>query len=58
MSRFKNKKDFEEWAQDQFKKYGIQQPETYTTQELKDHNPGIPNSFIDKHTTNRDKVVE
>jgi hypothetical protein len=53
---FKNRADFEVWAFDQFDRYGIRQPDTYTEQELIDFNPAVPVKFIKQHIKNRDKV--
>lgn len=58
MKGFKNKKDFTEWAFDQFHKYGIRQPDTYTEHELIDLNPAVPAGFIKQHVKNRDKNHE
>ena len=33
---FNTRQDLTEWAIEQFNKYGIRQPETYTEQEIKD----------------------
>ena len=52
---FKNKKELTEWALNQFKKYGIRQPDTYTAAELKYLNPGVPADFIDQHVAKRNK---
>jgi hypothetical protein len=57
MSKFHNKEDFEQWAYDQFNKYGIRQPDTYSEQELIDLNPGVPIDFIKSHVAKRDKNV-
>jgi aspartyl-tRNA synthetase len=56
MKGFKNKKEFEQWAYDQFDRYGIRQPDTYTEQELIDLNPAVPTDFIKQHVKNRNKV--
>lgn len=56
MSKFKNKAEFETWAYDQFIKYGIRQPDTYSEQELINLNPAVPVDFINQHVKNRDKV--
>mgnify|MGYP001160117399 FL=1 len=45
---FKTKEDLTHWALDQFNKYGIRQPETYTEQEIKDACPEVPSWFINK----------
>jgi|TARA_B100000902_G_C27106559_1_gene811464 hypothetical protein len=47
---FKNKQDVTDWALDQMNKYGIRQPESYTSQEIKDACPEVPNWFINKPT--------
>jgi hypothetical protein len=57
MKGFKNKKDFTEWAHDQFHKYGIRQPDMYTEQELIDLNPAVPVGFIKQHVKARGKTV-
>jgi hypothetical protein len=58
MKGFKNKAEFTEWAYDQFTKYGIRQPDTYTAKELEDLNPTVPSWFIKQHVVKRDKVVK
>lgn len=58
MKGFKNRKEFEEWAYDQFRLYGIRQPDTYSEQELIDLNPTVPADFIKQHVKNRDKVKQ
>lgn len=58
MSKFKNRQQFEEWAFDQFTRYGIRQPDTYNEQELVDFNPSIPVDFIKQHVKNRDEITE
>ena len=45
LSRFKNRQEFEEWTQDQFIRYDIRQPDTYTEHKLID-------------LTKKDKVTE
>jgi hypothetical protein len=57
MSKFKNRQQFEEWAFDQFKRYGIRQPDTYSEQELIDLNPTVPADFITQHTKARDAAT-
>jgi hypothetical protein len=54
MSLFRNKKEFENWARDQFNKYGIRQPDTYSAEELKQLNPAVPEWFVDRHVAKRD----
>jgi len=49
----KNKEELTEWALDQFTKYGVKQPDTYTAEELKYLNPGVPTDFIDQHVAKR-----
>jgi len=49
---FKNKEDLTEWAYDQFNKFGVKLPETYSEQELIDLNPGVPVYFIKSHIKN------
>ena len=44
-----SKKELAEWALNQFAKYGVKQPDTYTAEELKYLNPGVPVDFIDRH---------
>ena len=56
MKGFKNKQEFEQWAYNQFARYGIRQPDTYTEQELIDLNPAVPVEFIKQHVQNRNKV--
>ena len=58
MKGFKNKQDFEEWAYEQFAKYGVRQPNTYSEQELIDLNPSVPVDFICNHVQKRDKVYK
>tara|TARA_A200000159_G_scaffold159563_1_gene178362 strand:- start:94 stop:276 length:183 start_codon:yes stop_codon:yes gene_type:complete len=45
---FNTKQDLTEWAIEQFNKYGIRQPETYTEQEVKDACPEVPSWFTKK----------
>ena len=45
----KSKEELTEWALNQFTKYGVKQPDTYTAEELKYLNPGVPVDFIDRH---------
>lgn len=52
---FKNKQDLTDWAMDQFNKYGIRQPDTYTEQELIDLNPTVPVDFIKQHVRDRNE---
>ena len=52
---FKTKKEFADWAYEQFDKYGVRKPETYTAEELKYLNPVVPTDFIDEHVKARDK---
>lgn len=54
MKGFKNKKDFEDWAYDQFDKFNVRKPETYTEQELINLNPSVPTWFIKQHVKKRD----
>lgn len=56
MKNFKNKKELTNWAYEQFDKYNIPKPETYSADELKYLNPGIPEQFIDEHVAKRGKV--
>jgi len=51
---FNTKKELTEWAIEQFNKYGIRQPETYTEQEIQDACPEIPNWFVKQHVQERD----
>ena len=46
MAGFRTRSDFEEWAREQFRKYGIVQPEMYSTEELIELNPSVPEDFI------------
>ena len=50
-----NKEELTEWALDQLTKYGVRQPDTYTADELKYLNPGVPADFIDQHIAKRNK---
>lgn len=34
MKGFKNREEFDNWAYNQFNKYGIRQPDTYTEQNV------------------------
>lgn len=52
---FKNKEDLTNWAYDQFNKFGVRIPESYSEQELIDLNPQVPVYFIKSHMKN-DKV--
>lgn len=58
MKGFKNRKEFEEWTFDQFNRYGIRQPDTYSEQELIDLNPSVPVDFIRQHVKKRDKMSQ
>lgn len=58
MSKFKNRAEFEAWAYEQFDKYGIRQPNTYSQEELIELNPGVPVDFIRNHVKKRDGVVK
>jgi hypothetical protein len=53
MKGFRNRRDFEQWARDQFNKYGIKQPDLYTEQDLIDLNPDVPVDFINQHASER-----
>lgn len=54
MKGFKSKKEFEDWTYEQFDKYGVRKPETYTEDELIYLNPTVPVSFIKEHVRKRD----
>ena len=58
MKGFRDRQEFEQWAYDQFRRYGIRQPDTYSEQELIDLNPAVPVDFIKQHVKNRDKVKQ
>ena len=45
----KSKEKFEDWAYEQFDKYNVRKPESYTAKELKYLCPDIPEDFIDRH---------
>jgi hypothetical protein len=49
-----NKEEFVVWAYDQFKKYGIRMPESYSAKEIKEYCPDVPASFVDQHVKERD----
>ena len=51
-----NKEELTEWALDQLTKYGIRQPDTYTADELKYLNPGVPADFINQHRSEERRV--
>ena len=53
--KFKSKKDMSDWAYEQFNKYNVRRPESYTEQELVDLNPTVPVEFIKEHVRKRDK---
>jgi hypothetical protein len=53
--RFKNKKEMTDWAYEQFDKFGVRKPESYTEQELINLNPSVPVDFIKQHVKNRNK---
>lgn len=57
MKGFKTRVEFEEWAYDQFFRYGIRQPDTYSEQELTDLNPSVPVDFITQHVKARDAAT-
>ena len=44
--KFKSKKDMSDWASEQFDKFNVRRPETYTEQELIYLNPAVPVDFI------------
>lgn len=52
---FKNKQELTDWTYEQFDKYNVRKPETYTEQELVDLNPSVPGWFIKQHVRSRDK---
>ena len=52
--QFKTKQDFTDWAYDQFDKYNVRKPESYSEQELIDLNPSDPVYFIKQHVKKRD----
>lgn len=52
---FKDKKDLTDWAYEQFDKFSVRKPETYTEQELVNLNPNVPVEFIKQHVKNRNK---
>ena len=54
MSAFKTRKEYTDWALDLLDKYGVQQPDTYSADEIKQYCPDIPESFIDQHVATRD----
>ena len=56
MKNFKNKEELTEWALNQFAKYGIRHPDTYTADELKYLNPSVPADFIDQHVAKRNTI--
>ena len=51
---FKNRKELTDWAYDQFNRFNVPVPESYTEQELIDLNPSVPVSFIKQHVKDRD----
>ena len=53
----KSKEELTEWALNQFTKYGVKQPDTYTAEELKYLNPGVPVDFIDRHVAKQLKDI-
>ena len=48
------KEEIKVWAYEQFKKYGIRMPESYSAKEIKEYCPEIPASFVDQHVAKRD----
>lgn len=56
MKNFKNKKEFSNCSYEQFDKYNVAKPETYSADELKYLNPTVPEQFIDGHVAKRGKV--
>lgn len=58
MSKFRDRAEFEAWAYEQFNKYGIRQPDTYSQEELIELNPGVPVDFIRNHVKKRDSVIK
>ena len=51
---FKTKEDAANWALDQFNKYGIRQPDSFTEEEIADACPEVPRAVIKRHVQKRD----
>ena len=51
---FKTKEDAANWALDQFNKYGIRQPDSFTEDEIADACPEVPRAVIKRHVQKRD----
>jgi hypothetical protein len=58
MTKFKNRKELTNWAYEQFDKYNVRKPETYSEQELIDLNPAVPVEFIRSHVAKRNIVLK
>jgi hypothetical protein len=51
---FKTKEDAADWALDQFNKYGIRHPDSFTEEEIADACPEVPRAVIKRHVQKRD----
>ena len=49
-----SKEEFEQWAFEQRRKYGIRHPDTYSEDEIADACPEVPRAFIKAHVMERD----
>ena len=54
--KFKSKKDMSDWSSEQFDKFNVRRPETYTEQELIYLNPAVPVDFTKQHVRDRDET--
>ena len=50
-----NKDEFTTWAYDQFNKYDVRLPESFSAEEIIEHCPDIPQDFIRNHVRKRDE---
>lgn len=51
---FKTKEDAADWALNQFNKYGIRQPDSFTEDEIAEACPEVPRAVIKRHVQKRD----
>lgn len=52
---FKTKDEAADWALEQFDKYGIRHPDSFSEDEIADACPEIPKTIIKRHVQKRDK---
>ena len=52
---FKTKEDAANWALEQFNKYGIRHPDSFTEEEIAEACPEVPRAIIKRHVQERDE---